>query len=223
MIGDLGPEFAAAPERIRFAGLGGADEAAPSLAEVARDLLPVLRDRRPDVVVSDLFTLAPALAAELAGRPPGEPDPASVSGARPGPALLSARAAAAAHARRRARLAGDVAGRRHRGCRTRDFATCERRSTPPGPSSGSRPSGRYDGQISDQLAIVATFPQLEYPRRWPPHVHVTGPMRFELPHPDVELPAGDEPLVVVAASTERDPAHELIGAALEALARSRCG
>ena len=65
---------------------------------------------------------------------------------------------------------------------------------------------------------MATFPQLEYPRRWPAHVHVTGPMVFELPYPDVELPEGDGPLVLVAPSTAQDPECRLVRAALEALA-----
>ncbi len=65
---------------------------------------------------------------------------------------------------------------------------------------------------------MATFPQLEYPRRWPEHVHVTGPMGFELPYPDVELPEGDGPLVLVAPSTAQDPECRLVRVALEALA-----
>ena len=65
---------------------------------------------------------------------------------------------------------------------------------------------------------MATFPQLEYPRRWPPGVEVTGPMTFELPHPDIELPGGDAPLVLVAPSTAQDPDNRLVRMALEALA-----
>src|SRR5207248_4371034 len=30
-------------------------------------------------------------------------------------------------------------------------------------------------------ALVATFPQLEYPRAWPAHVHVVGPLMWEPP------------------------------------------
>ena len=65
---------------------------------------------------------------------------------------------------------------------------------------------------------MATFPQLEYPRRWPAGVHVTGPMEFELPYPDIELPEGDAPLVLVAPSTAQDPELRLVRVALEALA-----
>ena len=66
--------------------------------------------------------------------------------------------------------------------------------------------------------MVATYPQLEYPRSWPGHVHVTGPMGFEMPSPDVELPEGDGPLVLVAPSTAQDPECRLVRSALAALA-----
>ena len=215
VVGNLGLGFVPAPERIRFAGLAG--DAAPSLAEVARDLVPVLRDRPPDVVVSDLFTLAPALAAELAGVRRASliphPYPAHAPGLPFYPlGLLPPRTPLGTLAWR---AMWPAVGTRLPNTRLREVRAALDATRD---ELGLAPVARYDGQISDQLAIVATFPQLEYPRRWPPHVHVSGPMRFELPHPEVELPAGDEPLVVVAASTERDPALELIGAVLEALA-----
>jgi UDP:flavonoid glycosyltransferase YjiC (YdhE family) len=76
----------------------------------------------------------------------------------------------------------------------------------------------FHGGISRELAMVATFPQLEYPRRWPAGVNVTGPMQFELPYPNIELPVGDQPLVLVAPSTAQDPELRLVRTALEALA-----
>jgi UDP:flavonoid glycosyltransferase YjiC (YdhE family) len=83
---------------------------------------------------------------------------------------------------------------------------------------GLAPVDRFHGGISEELALVATFPQLEYPRRWPAHARVTGPIGFELPYPDVEVPAGDAPLVLVAPSTAQDPECRLVRVALEALA-----
>jgi UDP:flavonoid glycosyltransferase YjiC (YdhE family) len=83
---------------------------------------------------------------------------------------------------------------------------------------GLAPTERFHGGTSEGLAMVATFPQLEYPRRWPGHVHVTGPMEFETPYEDVELPEGDGPLVLVAPSTAQDPECRLVRIALEALA-----
>jgi UDP:flavonoid glycosyltransferase YjiC (YdhE family) len=75
------------------------------------------------------------------------------------------------------------------------------------------------GGISRRLALVATFPQLEYPRPAPePWLRVTGPLLWEQPYGEVELPPGDEPLVLVAPSTSQDPAHGLLRAALAGLA-----
>ncbi|MEO8092156.1 MAG: glycosyltransferase [bacterium] len=83
---------------------------------------------------------------------------------------------------------------------------------------GLPPLERFHGGLSTDLVLVATYPQLEYPRPWPEHAHVVGPMSFELPHPDVELPQGEAPLVVVAPSTAHDPEGRLVEVALEALA-----
>jgi UDP:flavonoid glycosyltransferase YjiC (YdhE family) len=75
------------------------------------------------------------------------------------------------------------------------------------------------GGISRQLALVATFPQLEYPRPEPePWLRVTGPLLWEQPFGDVELPPGSAPLVLVAPSTSQDPEHRLLRAALAGLA-----
>jgi UDP:flavonoid glycosyltransferase YjiC (YdhE family) len=43
-------------------------------------------------------------------------------------------------------------------------------------------------------------------------------MEFELPYPEIELPDGEGPLVLVASSTAQDPKLRLLRAALEALA-----
>jgi UDP:flavonoid glycosyltransferase YjiC (YdhE family) len=77
---------------------------------------------------------------------------------------------------------------------------------------------RVHGGISDRLALVATFPQLEYPRAWPASTHVVGPLLWEQPFEEVELPPGDAPLVLVAPSTVQDPSHRLLRAAVEGLA-----
>jgi len=43
-------------------------------------------------------------------------------------------------------------------------------------------------------------------------------MPFEIPHPDVPVPPGDGPLVLVAPSTSQDPDNRLVRSALEAMA-----
>lgn len=216
VVEGFGADFRAAEEAFSLEGVD-TEHGGPPMATVVRELAGALASDRVDVVVSDLFTIAPAFAAELAGlkratliphpypvhapglpfyplglAPPRTPVGAGVwNGLWPaiGTRLPNTRLRAVRAALDRVRAELDLA-----------------------------PLPDYDGQISDQLAFVATFPQLEYPRRWPAHVKVTGPLSFELAHPPVEPPPGDAPLIVVAASTERDPELTLIEATLDALA-----
>jgi UDP:flavonoid glycosyltransferase YjiC (YdhE family) len=216
VVEGAGLGFAAARERMSFGAIPDPDEG-PTLAQAARELEPLLAEHRPDLLVHDLFTLAPAFAAERAGirratliphpYPVHEPGlPLYPLGLGPPRTTLGALGWRALWPAIGTRLP-NTRLRRVRGELDRERAEL-----------GLKPLADYDGQISGELALVATFPQLEYPRRWPDHVHVTGPMPYELPHPEAELPPGGEPLVVVAPSTERDPEMRLIAAALEGLA-----
>jgi UDP:flavonoid glycosyltransferase YjiC (YdhE family) len=175
-------------------------------------LLPFIDEMHPDVVVSDILTLAPALAAEAAGVPRATLIPHVYPVHEDGLPFFGfgLRAARTALGRAVWRSGGPVleAGLR----RGRRELNEERAAL------GLAPLERFHGGISDGLALVATYPQLEYPRRWPSHVHVTGPMFFELPYPDVALPDGNEPLVLVAPSTSQDREGQLVRVALEALA-----
>lgn len=181
-------------------------------AEAARALLPLLERMRPHVVVSDILTLAPALAAERAGVPLATLVPHIYPVVEPGQPFFAvglrtprtALGRAAWRAGQRALAVGLEHGRR-------DLNRQRQRL-------GLPPLERFHGGISPDLALVGTFPQLEYPRRWPPGIEVTGPMTFELPHPDIELPAGEDPLVLVAPSTAHDSDNQLVRAALAALA-----
>ena len=47
---------------------------------------------------------------------------------------------------------------------------------------------------------------------------MTGPLFFELPGEEIEIPEGDGPLVLVAPSTSQDPECELLRVALDGLA-----
>jgi UDP:flavonoid glycosyltransferase YjiC (YdhE family) len=181
-------------------------------AEAARALLPLLEEMRPDVVVNDILTLAPALAAEFAGIPRAtliphiypvvEPGlPFFAVGLRPPRTALGRRAWRAGQ---RALEVGLAQGRS-------DLNRQRERL-------GLPPTERFHGGISPDLALVGTFPQLEYPRRWPVGVEVTGPLSFEVPHPEIELPPGEEPLVLVAPSTAHDSRNQLVRTALRALA-----
>ncbi len=181
-------------------------------AEAARALLPLLEEMRPHAVVSDILTLAPALAAEKAGVPLATliphifPEveagmPFFAVGLQPPRTRLGRRLWKAG---RRALNVGLEHGRR-------DLNVQRERL-------GLPPLERYHGGISPALAMVATFPQLEYPRSWPAGVEVTGPMAFELPHPEIELPPGEGPLVLVAPSTAHDSGNRLVRTVLAALA-----
>jgi UDP:flavonoid glycosyltransferase YjiC (YdhE family) len=205
--------FAAAEEYRMFPPPDPDSDEGQHAAEAARALLPLLEEMRPHAVVSDILTLAPTLAAERAGVPlatliphiypvvqPGLPFFAI--GLRPPRTRIGAALWRAGHDR--ALRVGLEQGRR-------DLNVQRGRL-------GLAPIDRFHGGISPDLALVATYPQLEYPRPWPAGVEVTGPMTFELPHPDVELPPGEDPLVLIAPSTAHDSDNRLVRVALEALA-----
>jgi UDP:flavonoid glycosyltransferase YjiC (YdhE family) len=173
----------------------------------------VIRECDPEVVVADIITSAASLAAQAEGRrwatlvphvmPTGEPGfPIYSIGAVYPRTGLGRRFWSVA---RPIVMTGEEQGRVElNGAR-------ERVGLPPLPYT--------HGGISRDLAIVATFPQLEYPRpqHWP-GMRVTGPLLWEQPFGDVELPPGDAPLVLVAPSTSQDPEQKLVRAALEGLA-----
>lgn len=172
----------------------------------------LLADLRPDAVVSDILTLAPALAAELAGIPAATLIPHVHPAGAPGfpPYSIGARLPRTAVGRTLWRtLDRPVARGLDRGQRELD-ETRRRLGLPA--------VNRHHGGISPDLCLVGTFPQLEYPRAWAACEHVVGPLLWEPPAADVELPPGNEPLVVVAPSTSQDPSHRLLWAALEGLA-----
>jgi UDP:flavonoid glycosyltransferase YjiC (YdhE family) len=181
-------------------------------AEAARALLPLLEEMRPHVAVSDILTLAPSLAAEKAGVPLATLIPHIYPVVEPGlPFFAIGLRAPRTPVGRGIWRAGTRAlniGLEHG---RRDLNQQRARL-------GLPPVERFHGGISPDLAMVATFPQLEYPRRWPAGVEITGPMSFELPHPDIGLPPGDAPLVLVAPSTAHDSNNHLVRTALKALA-----
>ena len=207
-----GIEFTAAQEYKAFPPPSPGAAGGPSAADAALALLPLLDELRPELVVSDILTLAPSLAAERAGIPRATLIPHVYPVHEPGLPFFSFGAmpprTALGRGLWRAALPVLLGGLR-RGRRELNAAR---------EVVGLAPVERFHGGISDRLALVATFPQLEYPRRWPAGVEVTGPMTFELPYEDVGLPDGDAPLVVVAPSTAQDPGCALVRSALEALA-----
>ncbi len=206
-----GIAFATAPEYRVFPQGSEPLDFYAAVERAARDTLPLVRELEPHVLVSDILTLAPALAAELAGVPwatlvphvfpYGAPGfPVYSLGARP---ARTAAGRASWRALERPVVAGLERGRRE----------LNRVRT----QLGLAPLAHFHGGISRALALVATFPQLEYPRNWPDWAHVVGPLMWEPPTEDVAPPAGEGPLVLVAPSTAQDPSQRMLAAALRAL------
>lgn len=204
--------FAAAEEYRMFPPPDPDSPEGSHAAEAARALMPLLDEMRPHAVVSDILTLAPTLAAEASGIPLATLVPHVYPVVAPGlpffaVGLRPPRTPAGRAVWRFGQRALDVGLEQGRQDLNRQRAKL-----------GLPPTDRFHGGISAELALVATFPQLEYPRRWPAGVEVTGPMTFEVPHPEIELPPGDDPLVLVAPSTAHDSGNHLVRTALAALA-----
>ena len=183
-----------------------------AVVHATQDTLPLVRELRPDAVVADILTLAPALAAELSDIPRATLIPHVYPENEPEFPIYSLGA----------RLPGTAAGRAiwrrvqrpvRRGVERGRIELNQTRAR-----LGLGPLEYGHGGISHELALVATFPQLEYTRAWPPWAHVVGPLMWEPPARDVELPPGDDPLVLIAPSTAQDPDHRLLHAALRGLA-----
>jgi UDP:flavonoid glycosyltransferase YjiC (YdhE family) len=173
---------------------------------------PLVAALRPDAVVADILTLAPALAGELEGLPVAtvipHVDPRTAAGWPPYSA--GARSPRTAVGRRLWSAASRLTDAGLERGRVELNETRRRVGLPA--------LDRVHGGISQALAMVATFPQLEYPRPALPSTHVVGPLLWEPPAGAVALPPGDAPLVLIAPSTSQDPEQRLLRATLDGLA-----
>lgn len=205
-------EFSASPEYHVFPTRERPLRPYEAVVRATRETEPLVRAVDPDVVVADILTLAPALAAERAGVRWATLVPHVYPVGAPGfpPYSLGARLPRSPLGRALWRgLDRFVEGGLRRG--RAELNETRRRLDMPEVL-------RLHGGQSPELVLVGTLPELEYPRSWPTHVEVVGPLHFELDHPEVEPPPGDEPLVLVAPSTAQDPDHRLLRAALDGLA-----
>jgi UDP:flavonoid glycosyltransferase YjiC (YdhE family) len=229
-VQDEGLAFTPAPEYHVFPSGPQPLDFYEAVVHATADTVPLVRQLAPDVVVADILTLAPALAAEIAGvrhatliphvHPHGLPQfPIYSLGAR-----LPRTAAGRALWRRAQHLI-------QRGLERGRVELNHTRAR-----LALAPLEYVHGGISRELTLVATFPQLEYPRpcgAWGPNTHVVGPLMWEPPTRDVQLPgdgpgdrrrsAGggpgrDAPLVLIAPSTAQDAQHTMLRAALRGLA-----
>jgi UDP:flavonoid glycosyltransferase YjiC (YdhE family) len=207
-----GLRFEPAPEYHVFPTLQRPLKPYEAVVRAAAETRPLVAQLRPDAVVADILTLAPALAGELEGVPVATLVPHVDPRGAPGfpPYSIGARLPRTALGRALWRRADRVvAGGLELGRRELNETRAR---------LGLAPLDRVHGGISPELCLVGTFPQLEYPRAWPPGTHVVGPLLWEPAFGEVELPPGDAPLVLVAPSTSQDPGHRLLRAALAGLA-----
>ncbi|WP_027331574.1 glycosyltransferase [Mycolicibacterium tusciae] len=169
--------------------------------------VPQLRQLAPDLVVSDVITVAGGFAAELQGLPwvelnpqplyrPSKGLPPIGSGLAPGVGLRGKVRDAVLRA---------LSARSWRtGLQQREAARAEigLPATDPGP----------------RRRLIATLPALEMPRPdWPPEAVIVGPLHFEPTSSKLEIPSGSGPVVVVAPSTATTGARGLAELALDTL------
>jgi UDP:flavonoid glycosyltransferase YjiC (YdhE family) len=207
-----GMRFEAAPEYQVFPTRERPLKPYEAAVRAARETQPLIAELRPHAVVADILTIAAGLAAELEGAPWATIVPHVLPTPEPGfpPYSIGARLP---RTRAGAALWGALDPLVQKATlRGRDELNGARERV------GLPPLEHVHGGISHELAIVATFPQLEYPRRWPRWARVTGPLLWEQPFEAVEPPPGTEPLVLVAPSTSQDRGQRMLRAALEGLA-----
>jgi UDP:flavonoid glycosyltransferase YjiC (YdhE family) len=211
-VEEAGMRFEAAPEYHVFPTRERPLKPYEAVVLAARETRPLVAELRPDAVVADILTLAPALAGELEGVPVATVIPHVDPRGAPGfpPYSIGARLPRTELGRRLWRRAEAVTGEGLERGRRELNETRARLGLPA--------LDHVHGGISRELCLVGTFPQLEYPRAWPPNTHVVGPLLWEPPFGDVDMPPGDGPLVLVAPSTSQDRSHALLRAALDGLA-----
>jgi MGT family glycosyltransferase len=208
-----GMGFVAAPEYPVFPPGGDALKPYEAVVRATGRTRNAVIAHAADVVVHDILTLAPAMAAELEGVPRATLIPHLYPVSEPGfpPYSLGAR------------LPRTAAGRwfweRFEGPLERGLIVGRTELNETRRRVGLGAVERLHGGLSPDLCLVASFPQLEYPRAWPRHVHVVGPMLWEPPADGgPPLPAGDQPLILLAPSTSHDPGQRLLAATIEGLA-----
>ena len=208
-----GMQFDRAPEYAVFP-TSPALKPYQAAVRAAEETVPLVRSFDPHAVVADILTLAAALAAGMEGRPWATLVPHLLPTGEPGWPIYStgARLPRTALGRRFWRLFDPLSARG--ALQGRDELNEARRRV------GLPPFEHVHGGTSRELALIATFPQLEYPReRWEPWMKVTGPLLWEQPNGDMpEPPPGEDPLVLIAPSTSQDPTERMLQAALDGLA-----
>jgi len=167
-----GMRFAAAPEYPVFPTRQRPLKPYEAVVLATAQTRPTVASFAPDVVVHDILTLAPAMAAELERIPAATlvPHVYPVGAAGQPPYAVGARLPRTGIGTALWEALDPLvqAGVR----RGRDELNDTREQL------GLAPVARLPGGISQRLCLVGTFPALEYPREWPGGVHVVGPLLF---------------------------------------------
>ena len=171
-----GMAFAPAPEYQVFPQGPEPLDFYEAVVHATRDTLPLVRELAPEVVVADILTLAPGAGRRARRAARRDADPARLSRT----AVLSIRSTRSARACRAPQPGARCGGGPSRSCRG-GLERGRRELNDTRGRLGLAPLDHVHGGISPELAIVATFPQLEYPRAWPAGVHVVGPLMWEPP------------------------------------------
>ncbi|NNH74901.1 glycosyl transferase [Nocardia uniformis] len=176
-------------------------------AHISSEILPDLGAMLPELVVSDVLTAGGGMAAErlkvpwveLSPHPLYQPSkalPPIGSGLAPGEGMRGR----ARDAVLRTMTARNI--RQGEEQRTRARVSVGLPPQDPGPAA----------------RLIATLPALEVLRPdWPENAHLVGPLLWEPTHHILDLPAGDEPLVMVAPSTAHTGVTGMAETVLEAL------
>lgn len=176
-------------------------------AHISTEILPDLSAMLPELVVADVLTAGGGMAAErlrvpwveLSPHPLYQPSkglPPIGSGLAPGTGVRG-------HLRD-GMLRAMTARAIRQGQRQREQA----RQSIGLPAADPGPAAR----------LIATLPALEVPRPdWPDEAHLVGPLLWEPTNRTLELPPGDEPLVLVAPSTAHTGVQGMAETVLSAL------
>jgi len=206
-----GLTFAPAPEYPVFPTAEAPLKPYQAVLRATEETQPLIAECDPEIVVHDILTLAPALAAERAGVKVAtlvpHVDPRTAPGAPPySVGALPPRTAIGR------KLWGSLQPATNRGLESGREELNETRRRLDLPALDHLHTG-----LSRQLTMVASFPRLEYPRPAEPATEIIGPLIWEPPTKHVALPPGDGPLVLVAPSTAQDPRHKLLRASIRGL------
>ncbi len=174
---------------------------------ISTEILPDLSAMLPELVVSDILTAGGGMAAERLGLPwvelsphplylPSKALPPIGSGLAPGEGVRG---------RARDSMLRTLTAR---AIRKGEVQREEARASIGLPPQDPGPTAR----------LIATLPALEVPRPdWPENAHLVGPLLWEPTEHILDLPPGDEPLVMVAPSTAHTGVTGMVDAVLEAL------